>query len=209
MSLVCTSLLSCLLISNVAFANEERGVVRADPQRHTPSAIALSADLQQLEAQGPGTLFRTIEDAAVDALTYAHIQGNATRMSKRTRGGTIYRKGNRYSYGELHVAGPLTAHQIRYVLRSQDVARFLVYPKMGRRKVDRANERPSRVDRRSVTVTDPLHRPLYILHPSLVIREYRGENYEIVEVADLTRQTREMLNSESGRTKSSSFLAYR
>jgi hypothetical protein len=196
-------------MSNVAFAHEERAAVRTNQQLHAASAVAFNADLQQLEAQGPGTLFRTIEDAAVDALTYAYLQGHATRVSKRMRGGTIHREGNRYSYGALHVAGPLTAHRINQLLRSQDVARFLVYPKMGRRKVDRANERPSRADRRSVTITDPLHRPLYILHPSLVIREYRGENYEIVEVADLKSSTREILNSESGGTKPSSLLASR
>jgi hypothetical protein len=209
MSVVCTSLLSCLLISNIAFANEDRAVVRASPQLHAASAVAFNADLLQLEAQGPGTLFRTIEDAAVDALTYAYLQGHATRVSKRMRGGTIYREGNRYSYGALQVAGPLAAHRINQLLRPNDVARFLVYPQVGRRKVDRANERPSRSDRRSVTFTDPLHRPLYILHPSLVIREYRGENYEIVEVADLKSSTREILNSENRETKPSSLLASR
>ncbi len=109
------------------------------------------------------------------------------------RGGTIYRTGDRYSYGDLHVAGPLDPNRISHALHSQDVARFLIYPRMGRPKIDRANERPSQVDRRSVRVTDPLHRPLYILHPSLVIREYRGEDLEFVEVADLRRPTHELL----------------
>ncbi|MBW2541762.1 MAG: hypothetical protein JRF15_06695 [Deltaproteobacteria bacterium] len=34
-------------------------------------------------------------------------------------------------------------------------------------------------------MADPLHRPLFILHPSLVIREYRGEDAEVLNVADL------------------------
>ncbi len=103
------------------------------------------------------------------------------------RGGTIYRTGHGYSYGDLHVARPLHPNRISHVLHSQDVARFLIYPRVGRKEADRASERPSLVDRRSVNVTDPLHRPLYILHPSLVIREYRGEDQELVEVADLRR----------------------
>ncbi len=141
----------------------------------------------QLEAWGPGAVFPTIDAAAVDALTYAHLQGLATRSSERMRGGTIYRTGDGYSYGDLHVAGPLDSsrNRIGHALHSQDVARVLIYPRVGRKKADRHSEYPSQVDRRSMRVTDPLHRPLYILHPSLVIREYRGEDDEFVEVADL------------------------
>jgi hypothetical protein len=46
------------------------------------------------------------------------------------------------------------------------------------------------VDRRSVSFIDPLHRPLYILHPSLTIRAYRGEDSRRVEVTNLHRQER-------------------
>jgi hypothetical protein len=44
-----------------------------------------------------------------------------------------------------------------------------------------------------VTVTDPLHRPLFILHPSLVIREYRGRDDEALAVADLRHPQRVIL----------------
>ena len=98
-----------------------------------------------------------------------------------------------YSYGDLHVAGPLDPNRISHALHARDVARFLTYPRVGRRSADRANERPSQVDRRSVNVTDPFHRPLYILHPSLVIRDYRGEGFESVEVADLRHPTQGLL----------------
>jgi hypothetical protein len=36
-----------------------------------------------------------------------------------------------------------------------------------------------------VDVIDPVHRPLYILHPSLAIRMYRGKGHELAEVANL------------------------
>ena len=65
-----------------------------------------------------------------------------------------------------------------------------MYPFATDREVNRTNERVSQADRRSVNVTDPQHRLLFILHPSLVIREYRGRNYETVEVADLRHRTR-------------------
>ena len=143
----------------------------------------------QLEAWGPTTVFPSIEAAAVDALTYAYLQGLATRSSERMRGGAIHRTADGYSYGELYAAGPTDPNQIGHALQSQDVARFLIYPRVGRNWINHVNERPSQVDRRSVRVTDPLHRPLYILHPSLVIREYRGEDDEFIEVADLRHPT--------------------
>ncbi len=68
-----------------------------------------------------------------------------------------------------------------------------MYPLATDRDVRRANERASKADRRSVAVTDPLHRPLYILHPSLVIREYRGRDDGVVAVADLRRPKRVIL----------------
>ncbi len=134
---------------------------------------------------GPGAVFASVEAAAVDALTYAYLQARDAHDTKRMRGGTVYRVDGGFSYGEIHVAGPLLPTQITYALKPQDVGRFLIYYRTGRHDLDRSAERPSKADRRSVTWTDPLHRPLYILHPSLMIRVYRGENNELVDVADL------------------------
>jgi hypothetical protein len=142
-----------------------------------------------LEARGPGAVFASIEAAAIDALTYAYLQAQAAHNTELMRGGTIYATRGGYSYGEIHVAKRLRAGQITYTLKPQDVARFHIYPR-DRHYVNRANERPSRVDRRTVNVIDPLHRPLYILHPSLAIRAYRGVGHELVEVANLRRPSR-------------------
>jgi hypothetical protein len=135
-------------------------------------------------------VFPSIEAAAIDALTYAHLSAQDLRDTARMRGGTIYATRGGYSYDKIHVAGPLSAHRVSYTLAPGDVARFAIYPRDGDRDVDRGNERPSRADRRAVTFTDPLHRPLYILHPSLVIREYRGEGHDLAEVANLRRPSR-------------------
>jgi len=143
-----------------------------------------------LEAQGPGTVFSSIEAAAVDALTYAYLSGQAARSSKLMRGGTIHATSGGYSYGEIHVANPSSAHRVTYTLKPQDVARFATYPQDLNRDVNRANERPSLVDRRAVSFNDPLHRPLYILHPSLAIREFRGDGHDLAEVANLRRPSR-------------------
>jgi hypothetical protein len=155
-----------------------------------PLLAAFRAEPVQLEAWGPGMVFQSIEAAAIDALTYAYLQAQAAHDTERVRGGTIYRVGKGYSYGEVHVAGPQAAYRVRYTLEPQDVARFTTYSPTGNRDVDRGNERPSRADRRSVSVVDPQHRPLYILHPSLVIREYQGEGHDLAEVADLRHPAR-------------------
>jgi hypothetical protein len=147
----------------------------------------------QLEARGPGTVFASIETAALDALTYAYLQARAASFRGSTelmRGGTIYATPGGYSYGEIHVASPRSVHRIWYTLKPQDVARFHVYPRHTSFRINRFNERPTREDRRSVSVIDPLHRPIYFLHPSLMIREYRGEDHGLREVANLQHPTR-------------------
>ena len=138
----------------------------------------------QLEAWGPETVFPSIETAVVDALIYTYLQARNAHDTERMRAGTIYSVDTGYSYGEIHVASNLLAYRIAYPLKPQDVARFHMYPFATGYDVNRENRWASKADRRSVAVTDPLHRPLFILHPSLVIREYRGRNDAVVAVAD-------------------------
>jgi hypothetical protein len=130
-------------------------------------------------------VFASIDAAAIDALTHAFLQARAARDTERMRGGTIYRTGAGYSYSDLHVAGPLKPHRITHGLKSRDVARFAIYPRADDHEVNRANERVSLTDRRSVDIVDPLHRPVYILHPSLIIRAYHGNDRGTREVATL------------------------
>ncbi len=139
----------------------------------------------ELEARGPGSTFDSVEGAAVDALTYCYLQARAAGDPERMRAGTIRRSGAGFTYDEIHVANPLDQRRIKYVFRPEDVARFHVYPPHANHDVNRRSERLSTRDRRSVSVIDPLHRPLYVLHPSLEIRAYRGAQGETVEVASL------------------------
>ena len=160
---------------------------------HLPLPDALKKEPLELEAQGPGEVFTSVEATAVDALIYAYLQGQAAHETELVRGGTIRRAGKGFSYSEIHVAGREVPDVVRYTLKPQDVAHFTIYAPTGNRDVDLRNERPSRADRRFVTYVDPLHRPLYILHPSLMIREYRGEDHELTEVADLRHPARSIL----------------
>jgi hypothetical protein len=192
MSRIATSFLSCLLVSSLAFASEEGATATANQQRLAAvTAAAFEAAPLQLEAEGPRALFTSIDAAAIDALAYAYLQARDACDPEFMRGGTIYPVGEGYySYGEIHRANPWDLHRISYILKPQDVARFHLYPVNRDIAINRINERPSRVDLRFVRTVDPLHRPLYILHPSRAVRAYRGADPQPVEVASLRRPAR-------------------
>jgi hypothetical protein len=145
----------------------------------------------ELQARGPGAVFDSVDAAAVDALTFCHLKAKQTGDTELMRAGTIQRSGTGYTYGEIHVANPLDQRRIEYLFAPEDVARFHVYPPHTDHDVNRHSERLSTKDWRSVSVIDPLHRSLYVLHPSLTIRAYRGIESKAVEVASLRGPARE------------------
>jgi len=150
---------------------------------------ALKAPPLELQARGPGALFDSVDAAAVDALKFCYLQAREAGDLQRMRAGTIRRVAAGYTYGEIQVAKPWAQRQIQYVVDPRDVARFHVYPPDTDRDVNRASERVSPRDWHSVRVIDPLHRSLYVLHPSLAIRAYRADR-QIVEIADLNGPAR-------------------
>jgi hypothetical protein len=190
-------LLLGLALSQPACAADMGGVHSGKRLIQPPAEAALSGGVQALHARGPGALFTSVEAAAVDALTYAYLQARESRDTTRIRGGTIYPVGDRYSYGEIQLGYPLNPHRISYRFGPHEVARFHAYPVYRDLRANRANERLSRVDRRSVSIIDPLHRPLYVLHPSLAIRAYRGEGSQRVEVTNLRRRKRAPLFADN------------
>jgi hypothetical protein len=161
------------------------------PQLPSDFVAALKRPPIELEARGPGSVFDSIEAAAVDALTFCYLQAREAGDMERMRAGTIERSGAGYTYGEIHVANPRAQRKIEYLFGPQDVARFHVYPPHTDHDVNRVSERLSAKDRRSVRVIDPLHRPLYVLHPSLAIRAYGDADSKIVEVASLRGPARD------------------
>jgi len=148
-------------------------------------AAALVSPPHELEARGPGSVFDSIDAAAVDALTYCYLQAQEDGSEELMRAGTIEPSGAGYTYTDIHVAHPLAERRIEYRFAPQDVARFHVYPEHTDHDVNRISERLSNKDRRSVSVIDPLHRSLYVLHPSMTIRSYSGIDRAVVEVASL------------------------
>ena len=75
--------------------------------------VRLEATPIQLEALGPGTVFESIDAAAVDALIYAYGQACTAREAGRMRGGAIRRVAGGFSYGPIRVAGPQLPHQLK------------------------------------------------------------------------------------------------
>jgi hypothetical protein len=167
------------------------GLACAGPPHLAPAS---EVGRSPLEAQGPGRVFGSIECAAVDALIYVHLQAQVTG-DRGMRGGTIYATEGGYSYDEIITETPprkgTTYTGLSYTLKPRDVARFHIYAE-SRLEIGTAAQvmTPSKLDLRSVRSVDPLHRPLYILYPSLVIRVYRGVDAESIEVADLGRTGR-------------------
>jgi len=189
MSRIATSFLSCIVIFNPAFASEEGAAATANQQRPALDAAAFRVAPPQLEARGPGALFSSVEAAAIDALTYAYLQACSSCDPESMRGGTIHLVGeDRYSYGEIQRANSQSPHRISYSLKRRDVARFHLYPVKRDLEKNRLDERASRGDLHSVVAIDPLHRPLYILHPSLAVRVYRGTGSHGAHVATLRRR---------------------
>jgi len=186
MSRIAASLVCCLLVSNPGFAAEEGATATARRKRPAVSADAFELEPQSLQARGPGKLFASIDAAAIDALTYAYLQARRACDPEFMRGGTIHSVGEgHYSYSEPQRASYWSRHRIRYILKPRDVARFHLYPVNRDPASNRINERMSRMDLHAILAIDPLHRPLYILHPSLAIRAYRGAGSDFVEVANL------------------------
>jgi hypothetical protein len=109
-------------------------------------------------------VFRTIDDAAADALLYSHFKVSANPQYER--GGAISAVDGGFTYGE-----PLIGDEfgVRPPLGRSDVASFHTHPRTGDLEIDVANETFSKDDALAVA-NDPLGRPSYVLSPTLAVR---------------------------------------
>lgn len=141
------------------------------------------------DAQGPGAVFDSVEAAAIDALSYAHLEETLTdRRSLRV--GVIRRVENGYSYTAAKrstTSSPLTPCSVRYRLGAEDVARYIIPPHSGHARINRYNEEPTDKEKQIVDELDPAHRPLYQLTPSnnIVRYEYGGQTTVLLNLSDL------------------------
>ena len=141
---------------------------------------------QKLSVRGPGAVFETISAAATDGLAYSYLRAHEFHVPGRVHAGTIRAvEGGGYTYDGVVEAPWWDPNHVAYKLGKNDVAHFHTYPSDRERKINRANERHSSKDRRVVDELDPLHRPSFVLTPSLQIRAYMGANKEVLVVENL------------------------
>lgn len=130
-------------------------------------------------AGGPGTIYYTVEDAAVAAMTHAYSL-QFPKGRPQILAGRIQRVPEGYSYtppaGSTRAA-PHAAPALRHTLESSDAASYLVYTRLGKTRADRNMESPRAVARRIVDDIDAQHRPVFLLTPSLEIVTYNGEAF--------------------------------
>lgn len=137
------------------------------------AAPALAESEPALPAKGPGTVFPTIEAAATDGLAWAHMQQMQSRNRRLSRGGTVVRVADGYTYEPLEVARPAKPDTLSLTLGRDVVAHFHTYPAQSHR-IDLRNERHSSADRWVVDHRDKRHRPSFVLTPSLRVLAYYG-----------------------------------
>ena len=125
--------------------------------------------------QGPGTVFPTVDAAAVDGLAHAHQVSAHSGNRRLSRGGTIVAVEGGYSYGSLISAKAMAPDLLRLRLDEQTVGHFHTYPSQ-KGRIDRRNETHSRADRAVVDRHDSRHLPSFILTPSLRVVAYHGKH---------------------------------
>ena len=158
------------------------GCAGMEPREHR----LLRSDAAHETAQ-PGTQFDSVEEAAVAAL--AHVRWTATRSeSERLHVGSIVRIEGGYTWlTAQHSGSHLRATwrpTARVAIGPDHVATYVVHPRTGDRRTDRANERITRGERRLVDDVDPLHRPIFLLTPAGRIMTY-SHGAPVVEIAAL------------------------
>lgn len=134
----------------------------------------------------PGTPFPSVEEAAVAALGY--IRSTATRNeAERLYVGPIIRIDGGYTWTQAeHSGNHLRATwrpTARVSLSPDHVATYIIHPRTGDSRTDRANDGISQGERRLVDEVDPLHRPLFLLTPTGRIVEY-SHGASVTEVVD-------------------------
>jgi len=153
------------------------GLACAAPRFHDRS--------MSFQPRGPGVVYDSIEAAAVDGLAYSHKVARENRHRGRMYGGTVYAVPGGFTYSEVAHASDDEPFRLSHRLRKIDVAQFHTYPRTADLEQNMLNEAHSSEDQQSVDRQDPLHRPLFILTPRLVVRTYRGEQLPVEDVAYL------------------------
>jgi hypothetical protein len=173
----------------------------------TGASLSLAAESDpraDLRAAGPGSVFHSVQAAALAALTHAHLTATP-RDRQRLRAGTIYRVADGYSYTAPQrsaASSPLMRQSVRFSLRSIDVASYLVESRSAATRSNGSNESPSENQRRIVDELDPAHRPLYVLMPSLdIVRYSQGRQLRVISSAKDRKPAKQLTTVTTAKTQ--------
>jgi hypothetical protein len=124
---------------------------------------------------GPGTVFGSVEAAALDALHYAALRQAGAH---RELGGAISATAGGYTYAAPEVGG---RDRVKVRLGRGDVAWYYTHGSRGNAVEDRLNETLSRADLRMVDRIDPQRRPLFVGTPSGRVLRYGEGRLAVVK----------------------------
>lgn len=127
-------------------------------------------------ARGPGTVFASVEAAAIDALSFARQQKGSRQYE---RGGSIVPVVGGYSYAEPQRGNSDVMH---LTLEPNAVAWFVARRDVRPSKRTRQDERLSYEARRMVDQVDPQQRPVFMLTPGKKILTYNDSKIARVDV---------------------------
>lgn len=174
-------------------------VVADDPQASDPSETSgfffarterpELGDVSRMTPRGPGHVFATPEEAAIDALAYCYLLSRGEYPDqRRMRGGAVQPSGSGFSYAEPAAERSSSGDKLRYRLRPTDVAHFQHHPD-GRVQYGPGRS-PEREARRLVTRRDPAGRPLYRLTPKRFVQVFTRDAERQQTLARLERSPR-------------------
>jgi len=129
------------------------------------------ASQQEWTPAGPGTVFGTIDEAAIDALGYAYLSSRSTPLLRRTSSaGAIRPVHGGFTYDEPTRGRKTREIRLRYRLAPTDVAHYRYEPRPSS-EVDMAERKA----RSFVAGRDPLSRPLYTLTSTRTLRVFEAD----------------------------------
>jgi len=145
------------------------------PQQLTELIPATSAEFTgeiTLEPRGPGALYATPQQAAMDALAWCFLESRARPLdNRRARGGSVHVVEGGYSYATPELENDASG-LLAYRMGPRDVAHFRHYPV--RRSAMRGFRSVDREAHRLVDQVDPVSRPFYFLTPERGLHVYEG-----------------------------------
>jgi hypothetical protein len=147
------------------------------PLAPLPATPLQSAIPERGAARGPGAVFASAEEAALDALHSASLlSAREPAHRRRARGGTVFRVPGGFSYGPLAEASEHSPRRLRLAIEREPVACFHTRGYLSLRERQRLRS-PSACDS-ARGERDSLRPPTYVLAQGRRVWRYAGAKRE-------------------------------